>query len=422
MQKDSLEDIQPDAGNGLYGRRAFLRGGIASGAVMLTAAAHGQSPQRPPWMRAPGGPMAPQGAPSPFEAHVVRQPIASQRGTTGSGASRTPLQYLDGIITPSRLHFERHHSGIPDIDPAQHKLYVHGLVDRPLSFDLDALARYPMVSSIQFLECSGNSAALTAPAAQDLDCGAIHGLLSVSEWGGVPLSILLDEAGVSPAGKWVVADGADAAVMSRSVPLDKIMDDAIVALYQNGERLRPGNGYPMRLFLPGWEGNASVKWLRSIKVTDAPAMSKDETSKYSDLQTDGSAKLFTFPMGVKSVITSPSPGLQMGQPGLYQISGLAWSGAGRVRRVEVSVDGGRSWAEAQLDDHVLPKCATRFRAAWRYTGAPATIMSRAVDETGAVQPTREAVMRNRAAGAFYHVNPIQAWRIESDGEARNVYV
>ena len=419
-------DKPPDADNGLYGRRAFLRGGIAAGAggaVLLNAAAHGSElPRRETWMQAPGGPMTASGGPSAFEAHVRRQPIASQPGTDGSGASRTPLQHLDGIITPSRLHFERHHSGIPDIDPARHKLYVHGLVKRPLAFDVESLSRYPMVSRVQFLECSGNSGVLIAPQAQDMDCAAIHGLLSVSEWGGIPLAVLLDEAGLATAGKWIVADGADAAVMSRSVPLEKILDDAIVALYQNGERLRPGNGYPMRLFLPGWEGNASVKWLRSIKVTDRPAMSKDETSKYSDLRADGTAELFTFPMGVKSVITSPSPGLDMGPPGLYQISGLAWSGAGRIRGVEVSVDGGRTWAEAQLDAHVLPKCATRFRAAWQWNGAPATIMSRAVDESGAQQPTREVVMRNRSPGSFYHVNPIQAWRIDADGEARNVYV
>jgi sulfane dehydrogenase subunit SoxC len=233
--------------------------------------------------------------------------------------------------------------------------------------------------------------------------------------------MLLDEAGIKPEGRWVLADGADAAVMSRSVPIEKIMDDAIVALYQNGERLRPGNGYPMRLFLPGWEGNASVKWLRSLKVTSLPAMSKEETSKYSDLQADGSAELFTFPMGVKSVITSPSPGLKMHEPGLYQVSGLAWSGAGRIRRVDVSVDGGRTWAEAQLDAHVLPKCATRFRVAWQYNGAPAVIMSRAVDDRGAVQPTREEVMRGRSPGSFYHINAIQAWQINSQGEARNVY-
>jgi len=373
-------------------------------------------------MKTPGAGMSSQGAPSRFEEHVQRMHIGSQPGTDGSGSSRTPLQLLDGLITPSRLHFERHHSGIPDIDPDAHTLYVHGLVERPLAFNVNTLARYPMVSRIQFLECSGNSFSLMAAQPTPGDCAALHGLISVSEWGGVPLSVLLDEAGVSPEGKWLVADGADSAVMSRSVPLSKIMDDAIVALYQNGERLRPANGYPMRLFLPGWEGNACVKWLRSLKVTDGPAMTKDETSKYSDSQVDGSAKLFTFPMGVKSVITAPSPGLDMPEKGVYQVSGLAWSGAGRIRSVEVSVDGGASWAEAMLDEHVLPKCATRFRAAWHWDGAPAVIMSRAVDEAGAVQPTRDVVMRDRAPSAFYHMNPIQAWQIDGNGGARNVYV
>jgi sulfane dehydrogenase subunit SoxC len=192
------------------------------------------------------------------------------------------------------------------------------------------------------------------------------------------------------------------------------MDDAIVALYQNGERLRPGNGYPMRLFLPGWEGNASVKWLRTIKVMDQPAMTKDETSKYSDLNAEGIARLFTFPMGVKSLITSPSHGFKMGPIG-------AWSGSGKIRRVEVSADGGRSWADAALDEHVLSKCLTRFRSAWRWDGGPAVIMSRATDEAGNVQPTRSAVLAGRANGAFYHYNGIQAWAVSEDGEVNNVY-
>ncbi len=416
-----MDSLSPEGGNGLFGRRSFLKGSVAGGAALLTAQA-ATGLERETWMQAPGGPMSPSGGPSSFEAHVKRDPIGSQPGTTGSGASRTPLQLLDGLITPSHLHFERHHSGIPDIDPAQHKLYVHGLVKRPLSFDLEALARYPMVSRIQFLECSGNSGAMIAPKPVAGSASSLHGLLSVSEWGGVPLSVLLDEAGISPEAKWIVADGADAAMMSRSVPLDKVLDDAIVALYQNGERLRPGNGYPMRLFLPGWEGNASVKWLRSIKITDQPAMTKDETSKYSDLGPDGVAELFTFPMGVKSVITSPSPGLTMKSAGWYQISGLAWSGVGKIRDVEVSVDGGRSWVKAQLDEHVLTKCATRFRAAWRWDGGPAVILSRAIDESGAIQPTRSSVLKDRSAGSFYHVNAIQAWQISASGEAENVYV
>ena len=300
-------DLMPAAGNGLLHRRLFLKTGLGAGAALMVAGRAGAESSRPVWMRVPGTGMGENGAPSPFEDHVVRAPIGSQPGTTGAGVSRTPLQHLDGIITPSRLHFERHHSGIPDIDPGQHRLVIHGLVARPLAFDAETLDRYPQVSRIQFLECSGNSGALIAPEPVDADCASIHGLISASEWGGVPLGVLLDEAGLKPEGKWVVATGADAAAMSRSVPLEKILDDAIVALYQNGERLRPSNGYPMRLFLPGWEGNASVKWLRSLKVTDGPAMTKDETSKYSDLAADGKDDLFTFPMAVKSVITSPDP-------------------------------------------------------------------------------------------------------------------
>jgi sulfane dehydrogenase subunit SoxC len=365
--------------------------------------------------------MSKSGAPSEHEAHLQRTAIGSQQGTTGAGASRTPLELLDGIITPSRLHFERHHSGIPAIDPDAHRLVIHGLVDRPLSFSLESLSRYQTVSRIQFLECSGNSGASIAPEPVQGSCSQIHGLISASEWGGVPLSVLLEETGIKAKGKWIVAAGADAAMMSRSVPIDKILDDAIVALYQNGERLRPANGYPMRLFLPGWEGNMSVKWLRTIKVVDQPAMTKDETSKYSDLQADGVSRLFTFPMGVKSVITSPSPGLRMSEPGIYQISGIAWTGAGKVRRVEVSADGGKSWADAALDEHVMSKCLTRFRSAWRWDGTAAVILSRATDEAGNVQPSRDVVLEGRAKGGFYHYNGIQAWRVGRDREVSNVY-
>jgi len=413
-------DSVPAAGNGLLDRRFFLKSSVAGGALLLSAAAPGV--EREPWMRAPGAPLGELGLPSEHEAHVRRVGNNPAPGTTGAGVTRTPLELLDGIITPSRLHFERHHSGIPAIDPEQHRLVVHGLVERPLSFDLASLARYPMTSNIQFLECSGNSFTMLHDAPLQLRCSELHGLISVSEWGGVPLAVLLEEAGLRPEARWIVAEGADAAVMSRSVPLEKVLDDAIVALYQNGERLRPSNGYPMRLFLPGWEGNASVKWLRSIKVTAEPAMSREETSKYSDLQSDGRALMFTFPMGVKSLITNPSFGFTLAETGIYQISGIAWSGAGRIARVEVSTDGGRSWADAALDTHVLPKSVTRFRAAWRWNGGPATIMSRAVDERGNVQPTRDAVMEGRANQAFsYHINAIQAWRVADDGTVSNVH-
>jgi sulfane dehydrogenase subunit SoxC len=378
-------------------------------------------PDVPAWMKTPGMPMRAYGERSAHEAPVQRL-VNAQPGTTGSGGSRTPIEALEGIITPSSLHFERHHSGVPDIAPDQHQVLIHGLVERPLIFSMDALARYPMVSRIQFLECSGNSAANNNAEAPQQSAGGIHGLVSCSDWTGVPLSILLDEAGVKPEGKWLLAEGADAAAMSRSVPMAKAMDDAVLALYQNGERIRPEQGYPVRLFLPGYEGNMNVKWLRRIKVTAEPTMTKDETSKYSDLQPNGRSLLFTFPMEVKSVITSPSGMQTMQGPGLYQVSGLAWSGFGRIRRVEVSADGGKSFAEAALDGPVLPQALTRFRMPWRWDGSPSTLMSRAVDETGAVQPTRAALIAARGASFRYHYNAIQSWSVATAGAVSNVYV
>lgn len=418
------DDLLPVAGNGLLHRRLFLRGGAGLlGALALLEARPARAdgpPDVPPWMKAPGEGMRPYGSRSRHEEHVSRL-VGAMPGTTGAGSSRTPLEALEGIITPSALHFERHHAGVPDIDPARHKLLIHGLVERPLVFDVESLSRYPHVSRIRFLECSGNSAPNNAPEPPQQSAGALHGLVSCSEWTGVPLGLLLDETGVRPEARWVVAEGADAAAMSRSVPLQKAFDDALVALYQNGERLRPEQGYPMRLFLPGWEGNMSVKWLRRLKVTATPSMTKDETSKYTDLLPNGEALQFTFPMGVKSVITSPSGTMTMRGPGVYRVSGLAWSGAGRIRRVEVSADGGRTWAEAALDEPVLPKALCRFRIAWRWDGGPAVLQSRAIDETGAVQPTRSALLAERGPSYRYHYHAIQSWAVIPDGEVRNVY-
>ncbi|MGE4657463.1 MAG: sulfite dehydrogenase [Gammaproteobacteria bacterium] len=414
------------AGNGLLHRRVFLGQGAAligaAGFNLLTARPGLAQPTAgiPPWMEAPGAGMSGYGARAAHESHIQRNPV-SALGTTGSGSSRTPLQSLEGMITPSALHFERHHSGIPNINPDQHRLLIHGLVERPLFFTMDALSRYPMVSRIHFIECSGNSrAGFNAEPALG-SCGDLHGLVSCSEWTGVPLAILLEEAGVDPNAQWVLAEGADAAVMSRSVPMAKVMDDALLALYQNGERLRPDNGYPVRLFLPGYEGNISVKWLRRIKATIEPTMTKDETSKYTDLRPDGKSLIFTFPMEVKSVITSPSPGLSMSGPGLYEISGLAWSGTGKISAVDVSADGGQSWARAALSEPVLSKSMTRFRMAWRWNGGGAVIKSRAIDETGAVQPSRDQLLAQKGTKFNYHYNGIQAWHVASDGEITNVY-
>ena len=419
---------EPVAGNGVLDRRIFLAQGMALlGAGGLAAVSTAQAgaaapPETPPSMQFPGAPFSGYGGPSKYESKVTRYLIRSQPGTTGSGASRTPLEALDGMITPTGLHFERHHSGVPEIDPGQHRLLIHGMVKRPLVFTVDALMQYPMVSRIHFMECAGNSQLLYAATPAALRCGELHGLVSCSEWTGVPLKILLEEAGADPGAPWILAEGGDAAAMSRSVPMAKAMDDALLALFQNGERLRPENGYPVRLFLPGYEGNMSVKWLRRIKVTPTPIMTKDETSRYTDLQADGKSLMFTYPMDVKSVITRPSPGVALRGPGLYEVSGLAWSGNGTVRKVEVSADGGQSWAEAELSAPVLPRALTRFRVPWKWNGAPAIVMSRASDDTGAIQPTREKLVAEHGANVIFHYSAIQAWSVAASGEVKNVYV
>ncbi len=406
------------AENGLLHRRAFLKGGlIATGALTFANVA---ADERKAWMRQPGLGMEGYSHRSRFESDIVRQGIGSQVGTTGSGASRTPLEHLQGTITPSALHFERHHSGVPDIDPSQHSLIVHGAVKQPLEFSLEALDRYPHVTRQCFIECSGNSAALLAPDPSDASVSEIHGLISQSEWTGVPIRALLEEAGLTEDAAWLVAEGADAARLNRSVPLSKIMDDALIALYQNGERIRPQQGYPMRLLLPGYEGNMSVKWLHRLQVSSQPALSRQETSKYTDMYADGKAQVFTFPMGVKSVITAPSPGLKLTDKGLYEIRGLAWSGQGRVRQVEVSADGGRTWAEAQIDGPRLDKSVVRFRVPWLWSGRPVQLMSRASDDSGR-QPTRDEILERKGSRFFYHYNAIQTWQVDVKGGLTNVY-
>jgi sulfane dehydrogenase subunit SoxC len=395
----------------------------ASGLVPAGAgpAEAAEPPEVPPWMKAPGVGMGPYGSPAKYESKVTRTLIRSQPGTTGAGASRTPLESLEGMITPSGLHFERHHSGVPDIDPDKHRLLIHGMVKRPLIFTVDTLLRYPMISRIHFIECSGNSQVLYQPAPPNLTAGQTHGLVSCSAWTGVPLRMLLEEAGVDRTAQWILAEGTDAAAMSRSIPMAKAMDDAILALYQNGERLRPENGYPVRLLLPGWEGNMNVKWLRRLKVVPGPIMTKDETSRYTDLQADGKALMFTYPMEVKSVITRPSHGMTLRGAGLYQISGIAWSGNGTIKRVEVSTDGGKTWAQAPLEAPVLPRAVTSFRLPWKWDGAAAVLKSRASDDTGAVQPERDKFIAQHGNNAIFHFHAIQAWSVAANGEVKHVY-
>jgi sulfane dehydrogenase subunit SoxC len=364
-----------------------------------------------------GAPMRAYGERATYEkaARDVRESV-----TPGTGSTRSPLQDLDGIITPSSLHFERHHAGVPDIDPEKHQILLHGLVEKPLMFTMSDLRRFPSVSQIRFIECSGNSAAEMAGDPQ-IDPQQSAGLFSCSEWTGVPLKTLLDEARLKPEAKWIVAEGADACMMARSLPIEKALDDILVAYAQNGEPLRPEQGYPVRLVVPGWEGNVNVKWLHRVHVVDQPAMTRDETSHYTDLMPDGTARIFTFPMEAKSIITRPAGGQRLAHGAAsYEITGLAWSGRGKVTRVEISTDGGASWKDADLESPVLPKAATRFRFEWAWNGQNAVLASRCTDETGYVQPSMDDLVRVRGRFSFYHCNAIKTWFVHADGSVSHV--
>ena len=398
--------------------------GLTALAAGLRRAAAGTAPAAPPevpeWTRELGAPLLspPYGVPAATEKDVVRR-MWHRTSQPGIGVSVTPLQDLHGIITPAGLHYERHHAGVPAIDPDRHRLLVHGLVRRELIFTMDDLLRLPSVSRIHFLECSGNSSQLWKSAPAEATVQDTHGLLSCSEWTGVRLADLLDQAGVRPEAQWMLAEGADSAAMTRSIPIGKAMDDAILAYAQNGERLRPEQGYPLRLLLPGFEGNTSIKWLRRLKLGTEPWMTREETSRYTDLMPDGRARQFAFVMEAKSVVTSPSGGQALREPGFHEIRGLAWSGRGAIRRVEVSVDGGAIWRDAELQGPVLPICLTRFRLPWRWEGGPATLQSRATDDQGRVQPTRDALVAERGPAAYYHYNAIHPWHVAATGEVTN---
>ncbi|EFG84586.1 sulfite dehydrogenase [Novacetimonas hansenii] len=375
----------------------------------------------PSWTREPGAPILknPYGKPSSFEKDVVRRTFTKMRG--GQGSTLTPLASLHGIITPGGLHFERHHAGVPEIDPAQHALVVHGLVDQPMRFSLDDLHRLPSVSRLCFIECSGNTGTEWTKATRT-DVQSTHGLLSCSEWTGVPLPYILAETGIKADARWILAEGADGAAMSRSIPLAKGLDDVIVAYAQNGEALRPEQGYPLRLICPGYEGNMNIKWLRRLKLGQYPFYTREETSKYTDLLPDGKARQFSFTMGVKSVIVRPSGGMKLSSPGLQEINGLAWSGHGKITKVHVSIDGGKQWTPARLDGLVLDKCLTRFTLPWVWNGQKTILQSKAYDEAGNVQETRQVLRARYGDNLYYHNNGIQSWLVSESGDISNVFI
>ena len=425
----------PDAvaGNGLIDRRALLgRGALFAGALgtgLGSASAAAEPLADDQWTLEPGSVVPAYQMPSRFEKNVVRT-LSNPKGEPRTSHARTPHHLLAGSITPNGLHFTIVHAGVPDIEPDQHRLVIHGLVRRPLVYTLETIERYPMTSRVTFLECGGNSAPMFSKEPIQASVQAIHGLVSCAEWTGVRLSTLLEEAGVEPTAKWMIAEGADAPALSRSVPLKKALDDAMIAVYQNGERLMPGNGYPMRLLLPGYEGNMNVKYLRRLKLTEQPAMSYYETRTYSPILPNGKAYRFFFVQEVKSFITHPSFGQMLAEPGFYEISGIAYSGNGRVSKVMVSADGGRSWAQAALQTPVLSKAFTRFRMPWHWNGGPAILQSRAWDEAGNVQPTRAEFVALRGETKApppllgfpnQHYNSLTSWAIDASGGIKHVY-
>ena len=412
--------------------------GLAVSATLTPAAAVAAPAAGQPTAPDNATPPPSYGLGQPVAAHPYGQPSRHQRGlerrvlkglspVPQNSASFTPLQGLFGIITPSGLHYERHHSGWIDPDPRQHHLMISGaepaLINKPMLFSVDDLLRLPAVSRMHFLECSGNTGMerqrAVAPTVQ-----YSHGLLSCSEFTGVPLRLLLERCGVDfKRARYVLAEGADAAALTRTIPMELVESGEVMVAYgQNGEYLRPENGFPLRLVVPGVQGVSWVKWLRRIEVGEAPYNTRDEALKYIDLMPDGMHRQYTSLQEVKSVILSPSGGQTLGRPGFYAITGVAWSGRGKIRGVDVSMDGGRSWRSAQLTGAVQDKCLTRFHCDWVWDGNEAILQSRAVDESGHVQPTHTALRAARGTGSIYHNNAIQSWGVEQSGEVRNVQV
>lgn len=414
----------------LYRRRFLKSAAAVAGATAAWRPARGATPPGaaahdvpPDPSKVPGVPLpdAGYGLRSQFETEVRRR--YEKTTTPYSSWTFTPLQDSVGIITPSGLHFERSHAGTAVIDPSKHFLFVHGALREPRKYSMRDIKRFPAVSRLMFIECSGNT--LTEWAKPGLPTvQGTHGLFSTSEWTGVPLATILREVGVDSKAKWVLAEGADGAAMTRSIPIDKAMKDCMLAYGQNGEAIRPEQGYPLRLMVPGFEGNMHIKWLRRLQLADMPFQTREETSKYTDLLPDGKARQFTFEMEAKSVITDPSGGMRLESKGMHEITGLAWSGRGSVKRVEISLDGGRTWRDAKLEQPILPVCAVRFRLPWQWDGREAVLQSRCTDDTGYVQPTVGQLVAvrglNGPTGSVYHHNGIQSWGIAADGRVTNV--
>jgi sulfane dehydrogenase subunit SoxC len=418
-------------------RRGFLRQSFLAASASLaagTALAQGAAATGadgdpnilvlPEHSRTLGKPVAsnPYGMPSKYETNLLRRESPGLTRVSAASVAFAPLQGLFGIITPSGLHFERHHQGWYDVDPSKHRLMINGLVKHQKVYTMDDLMRMPSVSRMHFIECGANTAMewgnVAVPSVQ-----YSHGMLSCSEFTGVPLSVLLEDCGFDKRNaKVVLAEGADGSSMTRTISIDRALDDVLVAWGMNGEMLRPENGYPLRLVVPGVQGVSWVKWLRRIEVGDKPYATKDEAVHYMDAMPDGTYRQYTSVQECKSVITSPSAGQSLLDTGFYNITGLAWSGRGKVKRVDVSVDGGKNWRTARLETPVLSKCLTRFNIDWEWNGSPAVLQSRAIDDTGYVQPKINELRAVRGTRSIYHNNAIQSWQVAQSGEVSNVQV
>ena len=405
---------------------AMTSGALAAGPA-LAAANKGDDPaitRVQDWSRylGDGTDARPYGMPAPFEKDVKRRNVRWLTASTESSVNFTPLHDLDGIITPNGLCFERHHGGLAEVEPDKYRLMINGLVDKQLVFKMADIMRFPRENRVYFLECAANSG-MEWRGAQLNGCQFTHGMVHCVMYTGVPLKYVLEEAGLKTSAKWIMAEGSDSSGMNRSVPLVKALDDCLLAFAMNGEALRPEQGYPLRLVVPGWEGNMWVKWLRRIEVGDMPWHTREETSKYTDLMEDGKSRRFTWVMDCKSVITNPSPQAPLAHTKGYTIlSGLAWSGRGRVTRVDVTLDGGKNWRQARIDGLSLPMALHRFYYEFDWDGSPLLLQSRAIDETGYVQPTKNELREVRGTNSIYHNNGIQTWHVRPNGGIENVEI
>ncbi|WP_028994609.1 sulfite dehydrogenase [Azonexus hydrophilus] len=419
------------AGRRNFLRKSFMAAGAAMAAPLAARAAEGDPAilNLPDWSKQLGMPVAlnPYGQPSKYESQLLRRESPGLTRVPQASVSFTPLQGLFGIITPSGLHFERHHQGWVDVDPAVHRLMINGsdpaFLKKPKVYTMDDLMRLPSVSRIHFIECGANTGLewgnVAVPTVQ-----YTHGMLSCSEFTGVPLKLLLEDCGVDyKKARYVLAEGADGSSMTRTIPMEMVENGEVFVAYgMNGEMLRPENGYPLRLVVPGVQGVSWVKWLRRIEVGDKPYATKDEAVHYIDLMPDGKHRQYTSIQECKSVITTPSGGQRLLEKGFYNVSGVAWSGRGKITRVDVSFDGGVNWQQARIEGPVQNKALTRFNINWVWDGKEAMLQSRAIDETGYVQPTYGQLRAVRGSKSIYHNNAIQTWKVEQNGEISNVQV